>query len=958
MTEIEKYGFSLVRRRSMSEIDAEMYEFKHDKTGARVIYLDREDENKTFAIGFATPPEDDTGVFHIIEHSVLCGSEKYPLNDPFAELLKGSLNTFLNAITYEDRTIYPVSSRCEKDFLNLTDVYLDAVFSPNMLKNSAIFRQEGWHYEYDEASGRLIYNGVVFNEMKGAFSSPDELGAEALNRALFSGTPYCFESGGKPTAIPNLTYDQFKATHKKYYHPSRAKIVLDGKIDLDKLLPLISSHLDQFEIGDELSLAGKSEPRIASPVRIGYEIPENEDGHGKARVLYGYVYSDWSDSEANLICSILSDILCGSNASPLKKVLLEKNLAKDAAMYSVRSREQTLVIEIRDADEERLDEIDELVSEVIGKLVRDGIDKNKITSTLNSIEFRLRERDFGTLPTGIVFAMNLYGIWMYSDHPEEALLLDDVVRSVREKIETDCFEKALDSIILNGKHTAKVIMLPDKELGQRNEAAEAEKLQTVLSSMSDAEIKKVLDEEKELRLWQQTEPTEEELNCLPKLELSDIPKKSDRPFGTIKERNGVKIINCPIKTNGIVYISLLFDTSDLSGEELLLVSMLSSALLNFPTESYSPLELQNEVKANLGSLFASIATGSRNGVITTYLKIGASALLSKTDDMVRLIRELALTSRIDDTAEIKNLATQIKTHLEDMMISSGETLALSRAQASLNEEGAVTEYMGGYEAYKLLCDICDNDERIAALTADISALLKKLTDRRRLTISVTGDASDELLSEIISIFPSGEGDIVKKRTALCADKKEFVLTPSKVAYAVVSGMSDRVKDNLGLMRVVRSILSYEYLWNNIRVLGGAYGCGFVAKRDGALSFYSYRDPNPAASLKVYTASVDYLRELAGSGEDITKFIIGSIGEHDMLITPRTASLVSTTDYLNGWSAEDEARVRREMLGIKAEDLCRAAEIIDSAISRGSTAVVGGQEHLATLDRDGMTVIKI
>ena len=958
MTNIEKHGFSVIREQRLDEIDATMYELCHTKSGASLVYLEREDENKSFAIGFATPPEDDTGVFHIIEHSVLCGSEKYQLNDPFAELLKGSLNTFLNAITYEDRTIYPVSSRCEKDFLNLVDVYMDAVFAPNLLKNPSIFHQEGWHYEHDPESDTLSRNGVVYNEMKGAYSSADELGMITLNRALFEGTAYGKDSGGDPAYIPNLTYDMVKAAHEKHYHPSNARIFLDGIMNLESVLELLDTHLSKYDRREPVSLAGKCAPRVAPIKRISYEIAESEDEKGRARLMLGYVYSDYTDRESNIAMSVLSDILCGSNASPLKKLLLDKNLCKDMAMYSSKSRENALVIEVRDIDESKADEIINLIDDTIRTMASEGIDKSKINATLNSIEFRLRERDFGTLPTGIAFAMTIYGGWIYGANPEDSLLYNDILAKVREGMRGSYFEDMLMKITRDNPHRATVLMIPDNKLGAKEATEDKARMAEILAGMSKEELASVVADEEALRAWQQAEPTKEAMESLPTLSLDDIPKTISRPCAKVEMLCGVKILRCPVKTNGIVYISLLFDTSDLSGEELLLVSMLSSALLNFPTESYSPLELQNEAKANLGSLFASIATGSRNGVITTYLKIGASALLSKTDDMVRLIRELALTSRIDDTSEIKNLATQIKTHLEDMMISSGETLALSRAQASLNEEGAVTEYMGGYEAYKLLCDICDSDERIAALTADISALLKKLTDRRRLTISVTGDASDELLSEIISIFPSGEGDIIKKRTALCADKKEFVLTPSKVAYAVVSGMSDRVKDNLGLMRVVRSILSYEYLWNNIRVLGGAYGCGFVAKRDGALSFYSYRDPNPAASLKVYTASVDYLRELAGSGEDITKFIIGSIGEHDMLITPRTASLVSTTDYLNGWSAEDEARVRREMLGIKAEDLCRAAEIIDSAISRGSTAVVGGQEHLATLDRDGMTVIKI
>ena len=443
MTNIEKYGFSLVREQEISELDATLYELIHIKSGAALVYLDREDENKTFSIGFPTPPENDTGVFHIIEHSVLCGSKKYPLNDPFAELLKGSLNTFLNAITYEDRTIYPVSSRCERDFLNLVDVYLDAVFSPNLLDNPSIFSQEGWHYEYDEETNGLKINGVVYNEMKGAYSSPDELGGIALNRALYSGTPYCRDSGGDPDHIPSLTYEDFKAAHQKYYHPSGAKIILDGKMDIESVLCLINSHLSNFERREPVSLIGKSEPKTAPTTRISYEISENEDEKGKARVLYGFVYSDYSDKEAHLTLSVLADILCGSNASPLKRALLDRGLAKDAAMYSIKSREHTVVIEIRDADEERLDEIDALINDTIRQLAKDGIDKKMITSTLNSMEFRLRERDFGTLPTGIAFAMSMYGVWMYGGAPEDALLLNEAIKSVRNKIDGRYFEEAL-----------------------------------------------------------------------------------------------------------------------------------------------------------------------------------------------------------------------------------------------------------------------------------------------------------------------------------------------------------------------------------------------------------------------------------------------------------------------------------------------------------------------------------
>ena len=953
-----KSGFQLISTRKLSEISATLYEFSHIKSGANLIYLDRDDDNKTFAIGFATPPENDTGVFHIIEHSVLCGSEKYPLNDPFAELLKGSLNTFLNAITYEDRTIYPVSSRCEKDFMNLVDVYMDAVFAPNMLKNPSIFHQEGWHYEYDEEKGSLTYNGVVYNEMKGAYSSPDELGIECLNRTLFEGTPYGKDSGGQPTAIPSLTYEEFKSTYEKHYHPSNSKIFLDGRMDIDKALSLIDSHLSRYEKRVPVSLIGRSTPKSPTTVEINYEISENESESCRTRVLYGYVFSDYTNDEAHLTASILSDILCGSNASPLKKALLDRGLCKDAMMYSTKSREQTLVIEIRDADENRLDEIDSVIKEIIADISQSGIEKKKINASLNSMEFRLRERDYGAMPTGVVFAMSVYGKWMYGASPEDALLLNDVIAAVKKKVNTDHFERSLLDMTLNCPHCAKVIMHPDKSLAERSAREEKARLDKILASLTDEELDDIKAEQSALHLWQQREPTEEEINSLPQLSLSDIPSEFNRPSANVSEIDGVKVLRCPIKTNGIVYLSLLFDASDLAGEDLLRLSMLSAALTNFPTESQDALSLQNDIKANLGSLFASYAIGTRDDVATPYFKIGAKSLTSKCDDLTRLIGELLLSSRIDNPTEMTNIISQAKSHLEDMLTSSGETVALSRLEAGRSEAGAIAEYLSGYEAYRLLSALCNDADKIVEFTASVSNLLKKLVDRRKLTVAITGDVSDDFILDIISLFPSGDTEIVKKTTALCAENDEFFLLPTKVAYAVMGGKHENISKNLGILRVARSILSYEYLWNTVRVQSGAYGTGFIPRRDGSIAFYSYRDPSPARSLEFYRQSSDYLRALAESGEDITKFIIGAIGEYDTLITPKTASVLSTNDYLSGWGEDDEAKIRSQMLSMTADDLIIAADIIDCALDDGSTVIVGGADHLKSLANPPKKIIKI
>ena len=955
MTNTENFGFKLIRTEAIEEVNATLYEMEHIKSGANLIYLDRDDENKTFAIGFPTLPKNDTGVFHIIEHSVLCGSDKYPLRDPFAELLKSSLNTFLNAVTYEDRTVYPVSSRCEKDFLNLVDVYLDAVFSPNMLKNPSIFMQEGWHYEYDEETNRLSYNGVVYNEMKGAYSSADEIGGVALNRAIFGENPYGKDSGGDPTSIPELSYEEFINTYKENYHPTRSKIILDGQMNLEKILPVINEHLSRYERRETASVQyKKAEPIPESTIK--FEISDTEEEHGRARVIYGYVYADFSDKELHLAASVLSDILCGSNASPLKRALLDSGLAKDAAMYSTRGREHTLVLEIRDADETRLDEIDELVKKTIADLASDGIDKGKLHATLNSIEFRVRERDFGTLPSGIAFAMSMFGAWMYGANPERELNTGEIL-TVRKMVDNGEFEGLLRAMTIDNNRKTRLVMLPDKTLSEKRAAEEQQKLDEILKSMSDEELKEIIEKQEALREWQQSEESEEAINSLPTLAISDIPAKVNRPGVTESIINKAKILRCPTKTNDIVYLSLHFDASDLCERELIKLTTLSSMLLNSPTEGRDALSLQNDIKANLGVFSPSFAIGERDGAVKPYFNISISALCSKFDDILRLVREVLLTSKVDDETEIFNILSQIKSQMEEAIISSGESLALSRVQASICEIGAISEYLSGYEAYQTIKAILDDKEKLSELAKSVADLLKRLTKRERLRIFITGDVSDEFVEDLVGIFDEGE-EFVGKSTPPCAGKSEFAIVPSKVAYAALGGRNARVGENVGLMRVARSMLCYEYLWQMIRVKNGAYGTGFIPRRDGSLSFYSYRDPNPARSVEYYRESSAYLRALADADIDITKFIIGAIGEYDFIITPKTAHAVACRDYISGYSEADEINIRREMLSMTAKDLYTVADIIDEVLAEASLAVVGGEEHLNGFEEKPDRIIKI
>lgn len=955
---IMRHGFVPVRFKQLSELNATLHEMTHRKTGASLIYLERKDENKTFAIAFPTPPRDDTGVFHIIEHSVLCGSAKYPLKDPFAELLKSSLNTFLNAITYEDRTVYPVSSRCEKDFINLTDVYLDAVFAPKLLENPLIFAQEGWHYEYDRESNTLSYNGVVYNEMKGAYSSPDELSALALNKALYSDSIYCLDSGGSPDAIPNLTYEELKAAHQKHYHPSNAKIFLDGDIDLDKLLPLIDSHLCRFDRREPVVLDSISAPRAVAPETVHFEISEKESPEGKARIVFGYSVPDSEDGLAQLTGSIFADLLCSSNASPLKKALLDKGLCKDAVMYSSRSRHQTLAIEIRDTDADKYGEIKETIEKTLNGLIKNGINRDMLTSILNRLEFKLRERDFGSLPCGVAFAMSVFGGWMYGNAPEDALLYEDKIAKLRARLETDYYEKSLAGMITENPHNASVVMLPDPNLSQKNAQKQSRELQKILSSMSVAEINKIEGDLAALREWQQAEESEEALDSLPTLSISDVPSKSSFKEVTESTVDGVKILYPQANVNGIVYISLCFDAKDLKNEELFKLSILSSAILNFGTATKDPLSLQADIKTNLGSFYTSTDVSCKDGISTPYLKLGASALCTKLDDLLRITADVLLTTKIDSAREIENLLSQAKSQIEDAFIASGESVALSRVEAGISESGAISEYFGGYEAYKIICDILAAPEKIKALTEELTGLLAKIVTKNRLTASVSGDIDDDFVSRLIAIFPEKDGEIEKVSTLPCAKDKEFFLIPSKVAYAVLGAAAPGLRDHVGYFRVARSILSYEYLWNTVRVEGGAYGTGFVPRRDGSLAFYSYRDPSPARSFECYRASASYLRRLAESDFDLTKFIIGAVGEFDMITTPRTASIIATANYLNGWTAAEEQRARDMMLSMTSADLNTVADIIDSALKNARTVTVGGKRHLDSLSERPETIIEI
>ena len=793
--------------------------------------------------------------------------------------------------------------------------------------------------------------------MKGAYSSPDEMGSMELSRAMYPDTYLGKDSGGDPKAIPSLTYEKFISTYKKHYHPSLSRIILDGQMDVPLALSIINEHLSKFDHSSECPLFPKSKPQISPSKKVPFEIPDGEDEAAHARFLFGYSASDYSDKATLLGATILCDLLTSTNASPLKKAFLDKKLAGDAAMYLSKSVENTLVLEVRDTDEEKYAEVEKAIRDVVTRLVQNGIDKKRLASLLDNLDFKQREQDFGTLPVGVAYALAAFGYWMYGSLPEEALLTEETLAFLREQIKGDYFEKLLASLMIDNQHRASIIMIPDKSEARKAAEAEAERIAKIRVALTAEDLKKIEEENRALKAWQSADESALQ-SCLPKLSLSDITDNSEKNEAEEIEMKGTKILRQSIKTNGIVYISMHFSADDLDKEDILPLSILSSTLTNLPTKKRDALTLQSDIKSNFGVFYSSGAVLQKRECAHTYLKFFLSALDSKKEDVLDLITDVITSTVFDDTEEIMNTILQARSQLEDAIVSSGESLAISRAESGISASCTISEYLSGYEAYKVLRDACSDKKKAEELIFGIKNLYKKLITRERLTISFAGNYDEDFVERIIDALPSEKSEIFPTTIKSQASEKEFFVVPSRVAYAALSGKSKRSCENLGFLRVARSILSYEYLWNTIRVKNGAYGAGFIPRRDGLITFYSYRDPSPAASVKIFAESADYLRELAKTDCDLTKFIIGAIGEYDILTTPKTRAILSTRDYLCGIPADFEEKVRREMLRMTKEDLLVCADIIDEIISSARIATVGGKEHLDQFDKETLTVIEL
>lgn len=942
------YGFRVTERRELPEIGAVLWRMVYEKNGADLIYLEREDENKSFAIAFKTIPEDDTGVFHIIEHSVLCGSEKFPVKEPFVDLLKGSMQTFLNAMTYPDKTVYPVSSRNDKDFLNLIDVYMDAVLHPLILRDPRIFRQEGWHLELFSEEEDLDCVGVVLNEMKGAYSSVDEVISEEMTKAMFPDLCYGKDSGGEPTAITTLSYERFLYFHQKYYHPSNARIFLDGSMNLDEVLPLLDGYLSAYEKKNIDATIPDQAPVAPAPVRKYYPLSPSEDAEGKVRVALGFGSCRYDEQAKQTAVEVLIHLLTETNESPLKKALLSAGLCEDVTVSAYDGIRQTIVtIELRNTSEEKIPLLLDTLTRVFTEAAA-GLDRQRLTAVLNNIDFRLRERETGSFPLGLAFALSSLETWLYDGDPAQNLCFGETMAYLRREMENGYFERVLREVFLENPHRATLIFLPSKTLEAEREQEEKARLSAWKKSLGTEGVREIIRESEELRAWHESEDSEEARATLPMLALSDISKTQDVPTVEVGQVGDVPLLYHNTNTAGIAYPGLRFSVNDLGREELLLLPLLAATLGQLATEHYDALALQDEIKTWLGNLsFAASVTGRRDRPDDARVGFtcSVSVLEENRERVAGILEEILCHTDFSDADAIAHILRQAKLEGDESIIAAGHLCAIGRAVSHFTTSAAVDELLSGYEFYSFVKEKAENlDKCKYELSKSLASLANKIFTKERLTLSLTGKKETDFLLPLLRVLKS-DGVLPPEKIAyplppVCG---EGIAVPSQVSYAVMAA-----RDALpfgGSAMVAQKILSLDYLWNAIRVQGGAYGAGFSFRFGGTLFAYSYRDPNAARSLGCYRECADFLRKFAAGNPDLTKFIIGAVAAFEPLLSPRMRGNYAISNYWQDITREDILRMRREMIATTPKDLAAIADRIEKAGANAAVCVVGSATAL-------------
>ena len=950
------HGFRLIRSEEIAEADGHGHTFVHEKTGARLFFLETEDDNKVFSISFRTPPVDDTGVAHIVEHSVLCGSRKYPLKEPFVELVKGSLNTFLNAMTFPDKTMYPVASRNDRDFQNLMDVYLDAVFYPAMRENPQILMQEGWHYEMDDADAPLRYSGVVYNEMKGALSAPDDLLGSRIMAALYPDTTYGCESGGDPEAIPTLTQEMFLDFHAHYYHPSNSYIYLYGDMDIaEKLAYLDRAYLSHFEripvpsrIDRQQVFAGQVVKEHFYPIGADEPLEEN------AFLSLNWVIGDTTDRKRVMALQILDHALLRMQGAPLRQALIDAGLGRDVdSNYESDVLQPFFSIIVSKSEVARAEEFVRIVKETLTKLADGGLDHLLVKAALNTLEFRLRESDFGSSPKGLIYGIRMMKTWLYDGAPADYLRYEDVLAQLKEGLENGYFEQVIRESFLENPHEALVTLAPSRTLGQEREAVQEAILAEKKAALSADEIAKVMDDCAALKAAQEAPDTEEALASIPILARSDIRKEAEHLPLEIRDCAGTRVLYSDIETNGIVYLNFYFPMAAVAQEDLQYAYLLAEMFGAVDTARHTYAELAMLRSLYTGGFGADIVAYTRAGEpdsLAPRFKLRAKVLRENLPRLFDLLAEIMTESDFTGAKRVRELIDEEKTGMELSLQRAANQVVAARIAADLTPSGRYAE-VGGLPFHDFLRAFKDDfDARHTEMQAAFARILPQIFNQNDLMVSVTAAAEDyDGIAEGLAAFQQKLSSVsfpAAPYTWEIAPKNEGLMTQSRVQYVAKGANFIKLGyEYTGVLRVLETLLRYDYFWTRIRVQGGAYGAMTQFNRNGFMIFSSYRDPNLAETFTVLDETADYVRAFDVSDREMDKFIIGTMSSVDTPLTPQMKGDIAATFHLRNITWEDRQRAREEILTAQQEDVRALAPMIEAAMRENVCCVLGGEEKI-------------
>lgn len=950
-------GFRLMESSQIEELKGTARIFIHEKSGARLFYLSNDDDNKVFSISFRTPPPDSTGLPHILEHAVLNGSRKFPTKEPFVELAKGSLNTFLNAMTFPDKTMYPIASKNDKDFINLMDVYLDAVFYPNIYNTPETLMQEGWHHELEDLESPIRYKGVVYNEMKGAFSSPEQVLFRKIQESLYPDTPYGMDSGGDPEVIPELTQDQFLSFHKKYYHPSNSYIYLYGNGNIEEHL----AFMDQGYLQAFGPLAVESELPIQPPFAsrressVPYSVSSDESTADKTYFSLNYAIGRATDPFLTLAFTVLEYLLLDNPAAPLKKALLEAGIGKDVfGAYDNSILQPSFSIVVKNAEAHQKEAFVSLVEDTLRGLVQKGIDKKLVEAAINYREFKLREADFGGRPKGLIYGIRLMDSWLHDEDPTIHLRFESPLAQIKEALHTPLFESLIETHLLNNPHSSLLTVTPAPGLAEQKETETAEKLKAYKATLSPEALEDLIQCTQALKERQLAPDTPEALATIPMVELQDIDPKAEVLPLKQTELGGIQTLFTPVFTNGIAYASLYFDTGTVPSAQLPYLGLLAAVLGEIGTKHLHYEELSNEINIHTGGIdFANQAFAVQGDDCTFRPKfiVKAKALTSKLPKLAELLQEILMRTVFEDTRRLKEILQENRSRLEMGIYQQGHMMAMNRLTAYFSPAGQYNELLNGVAYYKFLARLeKDYEQKKDTIVKTLKDIAARLFCKNNLVLGITLTEADfkdffAAFEPLLQELPEAQAAVVPFNFSEDA-QNEGLMTPGKVQYVAKGYNFARLGHTYtGALQVLRTIAGLDYLWNRIRVQGGAYGAFAHFTRSGTMVFASYRDPNLKETLQVYDQLPQYLESFDADAREITKYIIGTISRMDSPLTPPMMGDRAVSSYFSEITQADLQKERDEVLSASPEAIRALAPMVRDVLQHPYYCVLGSETKI-------------